>query len=280
MNKAKLVFLVLFCSLLLNVIFLLSMLFNQCGSPKVEFQRVVEYVNAAPTLPANSKRTFEVNPLLRNQNFYDERYWSYQESLGAFGGKAEAFKFRELIKETDTLIDYGGGGGFLLNNLKADRKILIEPNPHARKHAKNTFHLETYASPEDTPSTLQADIIISNHCLEHVPNPLEELTKLRQLLKKGGIICIVVPVDAALGTPYSTKDINHHIYTWNALLLGNLVADAGFVIETSEEISYQWPSHFESVWNDLGEEGFLKTAHEQALQNGNKQVRLVAVNPE
>ncbi len=219
---------------------------------------------------------FKENVLLKNKNFYDEKYWSYQEGMGAFGGKAEAFKFRELINTNDVLIDYGGGGGFLLNNLNAARKILIEPNPHARKNAVAKFQIEVYASPEDVPDSVSADVIITNHCLEHVPNPLEELTKLHQLLRDGGVLCIVVPVDAALGQNYNRDDINHHIYTWNALLLGNLVADAGFEVILSEEIQYQWPPNFEGLWNAHGEVGFLSAAHEYAIKNNNKQIRLIA----
>ncbi|OPZ95359.1 MAG: hypothetical protein BWY70_02019 [Bacteroidetes bacterium ADurb.Bin408] len=126
------------------------------------------------------------------------------------------------------------------------------------------------------PDNVLADVIISNHCLEHVPNPLEELSKLRQLLKPNGILCLVVPVDAALGAAYDRNDINHHIYTWNALLLGNLVSDAGFEIVRSEEIQYQWPPNFDSLWNALGEKAFLEHAHDYAVKNNNKQVRLIA----
>lgn len=231
-----------------------------------------------PIIEYSRRRTFPKNPLLTNKNFYDEKYWAYQEGLGAFGGKAEAFKFHDLINHTDTLIDYGGGGGFLLSNLDAARKILIEPNPHARKNAIAKFGLEVYASPEDVPTSVVADIIITNHCLEHVPNPLEELTKLHYLLRAGGLLCIVVPVDAALGVKYFVGDINHHIYTWNALLLGNLVADAGFDVIVSEEIQYQWPPDFSSMWNRVGEAAFIKASHEYAVKNNNKQIRLVARN--
>lgn len=259
---------------LLSILLTISVIFNLFLLLQIQPPCKIE--TCEDRVEPSVKHRFLENPLLTNKKFYDEKYWAYQEGLGAFGGKAEAFKFRELIRETDTLIDYGGGGGFLLNNLRADRKILIEPNPHARKVAREKFSLETYAMVEDTPQTLRADIIITNHCLEHVPNPLEELTKLRQMLKPGGKLCIVVPVDAALGAPYNKNDINHHIYTWNALLLGNLVTDAGFEIIQSEEISYQWPPDFEGIWNRLGEDGFLKVAHEYALKNNNKQVRLLA----
>jgi SAM-dependent methyltransferase len=253
--------------LMIAALFVVNVLYYiNCTKPTVHMAQMTEH-----------KRSFKHNPLLHNKNFYDEKYWAYQEGLGEFGGKAEAFKFASLIRADDTLIDYGGGGGFLLNNLKAARKILIEPNPHARISAMKKFDLEAYASPEDVPESVTADIIISNHCLEHVPNPLEELTKLYQLLRKGGTICIVVPVDAALGAKYSKNDIDHHIYTWNALLLGNLVADAGFDVISSEEIQYKWPSDFNAVWDRLGEDGFLKAAHDNAVRNKNYQVRLVAI---
>lgn len=45
---------------------------------------------------------------------YDAEYFNWQKNIGAFGGWANSFKFKNSISKSDTVIDFGCGGGFLL----------------------------------------------------------------------------------------------------------------------------------------------------------------------
>jgi SAM-dependent methyltransferase len=209
---------------------------------------------------------------------YDEKYWSYQVPSGRFGGKAEAFKFRDEVAAGDTVLDFGAGGGFVLTNLKCARRIAVEVNPVARRAAQAHGNLEVYARVDDVPKDANVDVVISNHCLEHVARPLDQLKKLRSRLRPGGKIVLVVPVDA-VGQAYTPSDENHHLYTWNSLLLGNLLSEAGFSVTSCQDIQYKWPSNFEDLWNRHGEEEFQRIAHDYAVSMHNYQVKCIATNP-
>lgn len=47
---------------------------------------------------------------MENSN-YDKKYFDWQKTIGEFGGKANLFKFEDNIKNTDTVLDFGCGGG-------------------------------------------------------------------------------------------------------------------------------------------------------------------------
>lgn len=66
------------------------------------------------------------------------------------------------------------------------------------------------------------DVVIMSHVLEHFSNPGLILEKVRNLLRSGGILIIIVPKY----TPYVTD--GHWNSGWNIGQLGNFLANAGF----------------------------------------------------
>ena len=62
----------------------------------------------------------------------------------------------------------GAGGGYLLQKLQeCDEKLGVEINPFAREDALNERKIHLVASCSELPD-MWADVIISNHALEHV----------------------------------------------------------------------------------------------------------------
>ena len=59
---------------------------------------------------------------------YDEKYFKWQKTVGEIGGFLNMFKFEEHIKKDGSLMDFGCGGGYLLNNFKAQTKLGYEIN--------------------------------------------------------------------------------------------------------------------------------------------------------
>ena len=111
---------------------------------------------------------------------YDESYFDWQKECGEFGGWAASFKFKESIVKDDIVIDFGCGGGFLLNRLECNKKIGIEPNPSAARSVVS-FGIQHFSSPKNALELLGegvADVIISNNALEHTLNPFQELKEL------------------------------------------------------------------------------------------------------
>ena len=115
-------------------------------------------------------------------DYYDEDYFKYQRPIGEIGSKLDIYNFEEYINETDTVIEFGSGGGYLLNLINAKEKIGIEINPIAREYAKK-MGIKSVKYMEKIPDEY-ADIIISTHVLEHVDNPLDILKGLKKKLKK------------------------------------------------------------------------------------------------
>ena len=179
---------------------------------------------------------------------YDADYFNWQKDLGVFGGWANAYKFKDSIGLTDTVIDFGCGGGFLLHNLNCRGKVGIEPNPSAAKSVEN-LNIKHFANPIDALRELGegvADVIISTNALEHTLNPLQEIKSLRPLLKTGGIIHFVVPCDS-IHYKYKPGDINYHLFSWSPMNLGNLFTEAGYRVEYSKPYVHKWPPFYKQI---------------------------------
>ncbi len=181
--------------------------------------------------------------------YYDQAYFNYQREQGQFAAKAMFQFFQPYIKSSDALLDFGCGGGFLLNELKANDKIGIEINPAARKYAEDELDIATVTGITDVKDNW-ADIIISSHALEHTHAPLNILLELKPKLKEGGLIVFIVPHETKY--KYHPDDINMHLYTWSEMNLGNLFKQAGYKVLESRELIYRFPPHHKRILHLFG----------------------------
>jgi hypothetical protein len=129
-----------------------------------------------------------------------------------------------------------------------------------------------------------ADIIISNHALEHVLCPWCELKRLLPKLKKGtGKIVFVVPAAGRSDDWTGAPDVNFHIYTWSPKTLGNLFTSAGFIDVRVDILAHQWPDDPMSIYQTEGEQSFIlkgKQKNRESPYGGCEyQVRVVASRP-
>jgi SAM-dependent methyltransferase len=156
----------------------------------------------------------------------DGTYWAYQRPIGRLGGELDLWKFEPHIRTSDRVVDFGCGGGYLLARLPGTEKVGVEPSPHARAEARRQG-VESVASLDDLPDAW-ADVVVSNHALEHTLAPHDELRAIRRVLKPGGRLVLVVPVDDWRSQRrLDPDDRDHHLYTWTPLLLGSLLVEAG-----------------------------------------------------
>jgi SAM-dependent methyltransferase len=208
------------------------------------------------------------------ERHYDESYWEFQREIGQIGGILNKFKFDSEINPTETVLDFGCGGGYLLANLYCLKKIGVEINPHARVIASKNTH-ETYSSIYDV-SDNYVDRIISNHALEHVENPMLILKQLYRVLKPGGKMIIVLPCEqyTESGFHYKPNDINNHLFTWCPMTFGNLCNAVGFRVVESKDFQHQWIPSFKQ---DYLKPGFHEQCVQHAKKNGNRQIRLIGV---
>ncbi len=205
---------------------------------------------------------------------YSKEYYNWQKEIGIISGKAQQFLFENYICFDDNVLEFGCGGGFLLKNITAKNKIGIEINAEARTYAvesglnvvENIFAI----------SESWADVIISNHVLEHTNNPLEELTLLFAKLKSGGKAIFVIPHEKKI--KYSPNDINQHLFTWSEMNIGNLFVKAGFKIIKVKEIYHRYPPFSKYILNSFGLNIFHIFAHIYGFLMSNKvsQIQIVA----
>lgn len=168
------------------------------------------------------------------------RYFLYQVQGAEIKAELNARKFRPHVRPDDALVDFGCGPGLTLARLVARERVGVEVNPHNREHAARSG-IRTVAAADELPSG-SADLVISNHALEHTLQPLTELRALRRVLRPGGRLVLMLPVDDWRSQRSANPaDINHHLYTWTPLLIGNLLSEAGFDILESRVANYGWP---------------------------------------
>jgi SAM-dependent methyltransferase len=184
---------------------------------------------------------------------YESQYFNWQKKAGSFGGKAELFKFEGFIKPSDKVIDFGCGGGFLLKSLRCSERKGIEINESARSFAESENSLSVVRSIDQIENDW-ADVIISNHALEHTKDPFNVISELTGKLKKGGLIIVVVPQEHK--DKYNDKDVNQHLFTWTPLTLGNLFKTAGLVVISSKTLIHKWPPFYRDIYRIFGLELF------------------------
>jgi SAM-dependent methyltransferase len=204
---------------------------------------------------------------------YDDKYFDWQKRMGEFGGIVNQDKFTPFITNNDAVLEFGSGGGYLLKNINCKEKIGIEINPSARGNAED-LGLQVFGDIADVPDNF-ADVVISNHVLEHVNNPVKTLQDLYSKIKVDGKLIFVVPHEKA-SQDWKPSDINQHLYTWNPMTLGNLFHRAGYEIVCVERIRHKWPPKFAAIYTICGDKVFNWACIIAAIVTNTVQIRVVA----
>lgn len=164
-------------------------------------------------------------------------YFDYQVQTVKRNNWVSKRFFDQHVSSDDAVVDYGCGTGWLLKLLDADTRLGVEPNPNSRRVAAE-IGIETVATPGEVGDG-SADVVISNHALEHSLDPLAELRQIRRIVRSNGKIVICLPIDdwRRQRTP-NPEDPNHHLFTWTPQLFANLLTEAGFETTDARAFSY------------------------------------------
>jgi SAM-dependent methyltransferase len=173
---------------------------------------------------------------------YDDKYFAWQAPLGEFGGWANQTKFAPYVTPQSRVLDFGCGGGYLLKGMNCATKVGVEVNPAAMEQARSNG-LEVFGSVESVPDDY-VDVIVSDNALEHTLHPLREVQALYKKLKPAGKIIFVVPCEN-ISSFYEPNDVNHHLYSWSPMCIGNLFTEAGFSVIESKPYIHKWPPNFD-----------------------------------
>lgn len=203
-----------------------------------------------------------------------QEYSQWQVRSGGMAPE-KARRFAPYVKPTDTVLDFGCGGGTLIASLDCGERIGVEPNPDSRAVCANNG-IKAYPSVADVPAGT-VDVVVSNHALEHCLRPVDELQSILRVLRPGGQAVFVLPMEEWRREPkYRTGDINHHLYTWTPLTLGNLFDEAGFIVNSVEVIRLAWPPGVQMMWDHLPERVFDIVSRGWSLAVRRPQLRIVA----
>ena len=157
-----------------------------------------------------------------------------------YGAQQDLWLYAPFIKKTDRVLDFGCGGGYMLEKIDCNEKYGIDINSQARNEAKKRG-IKAYKKLGDLPAGPKFDVIISHHALEHLENPAEVLKSLKKFLKPGGYLIVAVPIDDwRVEKKYDRDDINKHLYTWTPRLLGNLCSQCGYTIKDIGIVERAW----------------------------------------
>ncbi len=150
-------------------------------------------------------------PVDRLGEIYPANYYSYADGKASVVQKVkEALdrrRFRQLLQgvpgESLSVLDIGGGSGWLLDMVKAaDPRVsetcVVDLDAGAADLARAKGHRFIQGRIEDAPIDTKFDFVLMLNLIEHVPDPRAMLSKVRGLLKPGGQMFIKTPNFASL----------------------------------------------------------------------------------
>jgi SAM-dependent methyltransferase len=187
---------------------------------------------------------------------YQQNKRGVPENALAWVTRARAEKFSRFIAAGDALLEYGAGAGWNLAQLKCRRRLAFDLEDHLPASIRES--VEFIASTQSVPDNAM-DVVLCHHALEHILNPPAALEEMRRMLRPQGKLLLFVPHEREMRYwRFERGEPNHHLYSWNAQTLGNLVEESGFeVIEAG--IGQFGYDRFAAVWADklrAGETGF------------------------
>jgi SAM-dependent methyltransferase len=205
-------------------------------------------------------------------------YFGWQRAGAELGARLEEPKFAPHVGPGDVLVEFGCGTGYLLDRLPAREKVGVEVNAAARADA-SARGLHIVGSTDELPDGY-ADVVISNHALEHTLAPLQELRELRRVLKPGRRLVLWLPLDDwRTQRRADPADRNHHLYTWTPQLLANLLEEAGLEVLECRVVAYAWPQLHERLFRLLPRRAFDAVARAWATVFRHRQLMAVAQRP-
>lgn len=201
----------------------------------------------------------------------DNFVWRYRGKAGCeyfasrftkeqdFGRRYQSRYFAPFCGKDKVLLDFGCGNGTILAELPASKRIGIEVNREcwARVQEMNKsleIPISLYSDLDSVPDQT-VDVVISNHCLEHVPRPLDTLKEIKRVLVAEGDLILVVPFDdwrSRKNGRWVDGDRDFHLYTWSPMNIGNLLKEAGFTVCRISLQTFAWTPRLFCVYRHLG----------------------------
>jgi len=148
------------------------------------------------------------------------------------------------LRRDAAILDYGCGGGALLNALQAQGFVSLAGYDFDPKAAARHLQGVTFFESESSLRRARFDIIILNHVIEHLEDPRAALQMLLSVLRPAGRIVLRTPNSESFlarlfGTYWRGWETPRHLNVFNRESLARLAASAGcgvVLLETSNDM--------------------------------------------
>jgi SAM-dependent methyltransferase len=218
--------------------------------------------------------TVQQDPTTESRAFSEDDFVTHKGGSAETAGRLNRAKFVSFVSPTDSVLEFGCGGGWLLKGIDARRRVGVEPNSTARAVCASNG-IEVYASVGEVPEG-GFTRIISNHFLEHLPDPVHSLRELRNLLDPDGRLVLVVPIDDWRVQKTIADDVDHHLQTWTPPLLANTLTEAGFAPLSVTVLTHAWPIAWDRLSTTLPPSLFDALCRTWAIAFKRRQLMAVA----
>jgi SAM-dependent methyltransferase len=186
---------------------------------------------------------------------YHEKKRGIPDAAVPWVSHQRAKKITPHIKTSDIVLEYGVGWGWNLIGLRCARKIGYDVSEILRDKVIGQG-IEFISSTSQVASA-SVDVIICHHTLEHLIDPVAGLNEMHSLLKPTGKLLLFVPFEReSRYTRFDPAEPNHHLYSWNAQTLGNLVQQCGFKVVEANVTPFGY-DRFSAVWANRAKLGSL-----------------------
>ena len=204
---------------------------------------------------------------------YNQDYYTWYKKIGEYGAIFNKHKFDRFIDNDDVVLDFGCGGGYLLDAINCKEKFGVEINPVAIEEAGKKFKI--FKSSQELQKNF-FNKIISNQVLQHCENPRKELMYLYKSLKPEGKIIVIVAC-SGIELDYKEGDINFQLYSWSPMNLGNLLKSCGYEVIQIKKIISKWPPKYEYFHKFFGIKFFNIISYLYGYLNKNKISQCIAI---
>lgn len=179
-----------------------------------------------------------MNPVAASTAYLGEAGRAYHEGKRALPEaavpwviRARAVLFQPFIQPDHSVLEWGCGFGWNLAGLNCVRRTGYDVAVQLES-AVRAAGIEFVADPARLPEDA-FDVVICHHALEHVPDPLAVLDRLRRGLRSRGTLLLAVPFEKERRyRRFDPQEPNHHLYSWNVQTLGNLLHVAGWELRS------------------------------------------------
>jgi SAM-dependent methyltransferase len=216
---------------------------------------------------------------VEEQAFYGAQFAEYMAARGQAGGADPEQSFQKWMPEGErrrallepwlrpgmSVLEIGTATGFLLEAIRdrvGDALVGIEPGDAFREFARTRLGIEAH-SDRSAVEGRRFDLVLAYYVVEHLRDPVAELSRWRELLNPGGRLAIEVPnVDDALVRYWQVEAFDRfywqkaHYFNYSEQTLTMVLKMAGFdQVETVPVQRYDISNHVH--WLRLGKPGGL-----------------------